>query len=132
MNEQLREKAGLVYNIVESVILAMSVSLMVWLANVVITHGQVLAAHDTKIVFNTGRLDIIENRGSRSLETHVKEDDARIASHDARLTKLEAAVLLLQSTPGELKAIAIEIRGLRDSQDRIEKAIEDHMRASKP
>ena len=127
MSEQLRAKAGMVYNVVESVILAMSVGMMVWVCNVVITHGNVLAAHQAHIDTNSGRLTRIETSGSSGLQSHEAQDNQRIGDHNVRLEKLEAAVIILQATPGELKSIATEMRGLREGQLRIEKALETHM-----
>jgi hypothetical protein len=126
MSETLRAKAGLVYNVVESVILTMSVGLMVWMANVVIAHGNTLAAQGTQIGINSDRLSRIETVGSSGLMSHVKEDDSRVSALDKRLEKLESAVIILQNTPGELKSITMEIRGLREGQLRIEKALEEH------
>jgi hypothetical protein len=127
MNEQLRAKAGLVYNVVESVILAMSVGLMVWACNMIITHGNTLASQGTHIEINTDRLTRIETQGSSGLQSHEKDDNTRISNINNRLEKLELAVIALQATPGELKAISVEIKGLREGQTRIEKALELHM-----
>ena len=128
MNEQLRAKAGLVYNVVETVILAMSVGLMTWMCTIVIAHGNMLASYGTQIQVNSDRIGRIETSGSAGLMTHVKEDDARVGMMDRRIEKLEQAVIILQSAPAELKAIAIEIRNLREGQLRIENAIESHMK----
>ena len=131
MNESTKAKAGLVYNVVESVILAMSVGLMVWLANTVITHGNTLASQGNQIGVNTMRIDRIETTGSPQLVAHESQDDARISAHNARIERLEAAVLILQATPGELKAMTVEMRGLREGQDRILKSLDEHMRNGK-
>lgn len=125
VKEELRAKAGLVYNVVETVILAMSVGLMLWVAKIVVDHGQVLASHSTMLNVSSGRLDVLEARGSRSLETHVREDDARVDDLKNRVTKLESAVLGLASVPNK-------IDNLTDGQKRIERMIEEHMNRSRP
>jgi hypothetical protein len=125
----LKEKAGLVYNVVESVILAMSVGLMIWMCNVVITHGNVLATQGTKIEVNTDRLTRIETQGSSGLMSHVKDDDTRVQAIDRRLEKLESAVIALQTAPGELKAINARLDGIRDGQSRMEKMLDEHLKA---
>src|SRR5512139_17049 len=119
VKEEVRAKAGLVYNVVESVILAMSVGLMVWLANLVIEQGRTLSAHSTMLSVNSGRLDTLEMRGSRPLETHVKDDDSRILDLKNRLEKVESAVLNLATVP-------VKIDNMSDTQKRIERMLEDH------
>lgn len=131
MSEDLRAKAGLVYNIVESVVLAMSVGLMVWMANVVITHGQTLATHGTLLSVLMSKQDKIETKGSDQLQSHVVMDDGRVDVINKRLEKLEAAVLVLQQTPGELKSIGVELRNIRDSQQRLEKLFDEHLKDKK-
>jgi hypothetical protein len=120
-----------VYNVVESVILAMSVGLMVWLSNVVIGHGNTLASQGTQIVVNTGRLDKLESVGSPKLTAHEAMDDRRIDGIDKRIEKLENAVIALQSAPGELKAIGARLDGLQSGQTRIERLFEEHLKATK-
>lgn len=129
MNEETKQKAGLVYNVVESVILAMSVGLMVWLSNVVINHGNTLASQGTQIGVNTGRLDKLETGGSPRLSAHEAMDDRRIEGIDKRLEKLESAVIALQSAPGELKAISARLDALQTGQYRIERLFEEHTKA---
>lgn len=130
MNENLRQKAGLIYNIVESVILLMSVGLMLWMCRIVIDHGNTLASHTTELKADNIRLDRIEVRGSEGLQSHVKEDDTRITDMKSRLDRLESAVIALQSAPGELKAISARLDAMRESQSRIERAIEEHVRSN--
>lgn len=133
VKEEVRAKAGLVYNVVESVILAMSVGLMVWMCNVVISQGQILASHTTMLIADDKRLSEIESAGSKNLISHVKSDDQRVADITARIDKLETAVLALQSTPGELKANSVRLDSLREGQARIEKLLDDYMkRGQKP
>ena len=125
MND-VTQKARSVAAIVESVVLAMSVGLMLWLANVVIAHGNVLSAHSTQIEINTSRLTVLETSGTPGLRAHETEDNTRIGAHAERIVKLENALLVLQATPGTLQGLIIEIRGLREGQARIEKALETH------
>lgn len=109
----------------------MSVGLMVWMANVVIMHGQTLATHGALITVNTGRLEKIESKGSDQLQSHVVMDDGRVDVINKRLEKLENAVLVLQQTPGELKSIGVELRNIRDSQQRLEKLFDEHLKDKK-
>jgi chromosome segregation ATPase len=124
LNENLKAKAGLVYNVVESVILGMSVGLMVWLSNVVITHGQQLARQETRVESVDTRVNRLEIAGSPALVAHEKEDQARIDDIKLRVDKLEAAVIVLQATPGELKAISVSLETLHESQKRIEERLD--------
>ena len=123
MKEETRAKAGLVYNVVESVILAMTVGLNVWLASLVIVHGNVLASHGTQIGINTDAIIRYGATGTPSLATHEKEDKAIAEAHEQRIQKLEQAVISLS----ELKGIAIEIRSLHEGQVRIEEALQKHL-----
>lgn len=124
MKEETRAKAGLVYNVVESVILAMSVGLLCWIGNRVIAHGELLASHTAQITADTIKLDNLDTKGSRGLESATK----RIDEDERRLDKIEAAILSLQTAPGELKAINARLDGIEKGQARIEKSLEDHMR----
>lgn len=126
MNEQLRAKAGLVYNVVESVILAMSVGLTVTGWKMIIQHESALSAQGAVIGMTSSRITKIEDKGSAGLASHVAEDDKRVLEIDRRLEKLEAAVLVLQQTPGELKSISVRLDGIERGQGRIEKALEEH------
>ena len=102
----------------------MSVGLMLWVANLVVEHGKALASHETSLRANESRLTDLENRGSRNLASHVMQDDVSMTAMSDRLGKLESAVVLLQTTPGELKAISVRLEGLREGQLRLEKALE--------
>lgn len=124
MNENLKQKAGLVYNVVESVILAMSVGLMVWVSHVVITHGEQLSRQETKQESFDVRVSRLELVGSPTLIAHEKEDQTRVDDLKVRVDKLEAAVLILQGMPGELKVIAVSLDTLHESQKRIEERLD--------
>ena len=113
-----------IFNVIESVVLAMSVGLMLWVANLAVEHGKALASHETSIRSTDTRLADLENRGSRNLASHVTQDDASMTAMSDRLGKLESAVVLLQTTPGELKAISVRLEGLREGQLRLEKTLE--------
>lgn len=103
-----------------------------WMLSTLLEVVKIQASQGTQIKVNTERIDRVENIGSPQLATHVKDDDTRIAAHQARIEKLEAAVLALQATPGELKAIGVELRNLSEGQHRIEKALEAHMQNERP
>jgi len=125
MAEEVKTRAiANIFNVVESVVLAMSVGLMLWVANLVVEHGKMLASHETSIRAADSRLSELENRGSRNLASHVTQDEQQAMAVTERLSKLESAVLLLQTTPGELKAISVRLEGLREGQLRLEKTLE--------
>ena len=124
MSNDLKEKAGLIYNIVESVVLAMSVGLMVWLANVVIDHGNSLAAHAVRINGLSTQTETIEQHGSRAVETL----SGRVDSIAKQLDEMKASILALQTAPGELKAINIRLDGLKEGQGRMEKMMDEHFK----
>ena len=119
------EKQGAnIFAVVESVVLTMSVGLMLWVANLVVEHGRTLASHDTTLRATDNRLDALETHGSSSLMSHVTQDDAELTAVRARLDKIETAIAALQSTPGELRAIAVRLEGIKETQARIEHALE--------
>ena len=110
----------MVYNIIVSVVLAASVGLTCWTANKVVTLSELVSALKTQADINTGRIDSIEKFGSRTLDSHITSDDARVADIKVRIDKLENAVLSLQSIPGDLKAINVQLDAFRESLSRIE------------
>lgn len=120
MNENLKQKAGLVYNVVESVILGMSVGLMVWVTNTVITQGQHIERISVRQDSVVDRVTRLETVGSPSLIAHERADDTRVLDLTLRIEKVEAAIIVLQATPGELKAISVSLQNLREGQQRIE------------
>ena len=123
------EKASLnLFSVIESVILAMSVGLMLWVANLVVEHGKILASHDTMLKVDNNRLDSLESRGSPGLVAHVVEENAELTAIRARLDKMETAVVALQATPGELRAISVRLEGIKEAQTRMEKALEGVIR----
>lgn len=130
MNEAAKARMSLAYNVVETVILLMSVGLVAWCCTTVIEHGKMLARDDTRIDINTARLDTLETKGSAGLMAHSREDDARVSEIRSRVDKLESAVIALQSAPGELKAINAQLNSLRDGQTRIERLFEDHVKSN--
>ena len=120
------EKPGLnLFNVIESVILAMSVGLMLWVANLVVEHGKLLSSHDTMLKIDDARLDSLESRGSPTLSAHMSEDAAEMSALRLRLDKVEAALLILQSTPSELKAIAVRLESIKEAQTRMEKSLDE-------
>ena len=113
-------RSARIYNVVESVILGMSVLLVAWTAQRVIAYGELLANHSANINTNTGRLSMLEDRGSRGLESHSKTDDQRDVSMGERINKLETALLLLQAVPGEIRSIGTQLDALAEGQRRME------------
>ena len=120
------------FSVIESVILAMSVGLMLWVANLVVEHGKILSSHATMLQIDNSRLDTIESRGSPSLAAHVVEDNAEMSAVRARLDKVESAVVVLQATPGELRAITVRLEGIKEAQTRMEKALDAVAARTKP
>ena len=124
MNDEIKQKAGLIYNVVEAVILGMAVMLNVWNANMVITHGKSIAQQETKSDSMDVRVNRVESSGSPAFLAHEKEDNQRVNDIRNRVEKLETAVLALQATPGELKAIGVSLETLHESQKRIEERLD--------
>jgi hypothetical protein len=112
-----------VFAVVESVILGVCVMLITWTAQTVIVQGKVMASQGTSIEANENRLTSIEDRGSRSLESHMRLDDNRDANMSERVMKIEAAILALQALAGDIKAIGVQLATLHEGQVRIEKQI---------
>lgn len=132
MSEQSKNRAGIIYNVVESVVLLFAVGLTTWTAHTVIAQGNTLASHGAILDANTRRLEQFEVSGSRGLGEHEKEDNARINELNRRVAATEAAVLVLQPTPGKLEVIAVEMKAIREGQARIEKSLEEHMSKTSP
>jgi hypothetical protein len=124
MTDRIRENSGIVYNVVQSVILAMSVLLVCWIGNKVIQQGEILSSLVAKIGDTAVRLEILELHGSRSLETHVKDDDSRVAAIGVRIDKIESAIIALQNAATELKAVNVQLANLKEGQERIERVLE--------
>ena len=112
-----------VYNIVESVILGVIALLVTWTAQTVISQGKLISSHDAALTSSIIRLTSIEDRGSRSLESHSKLDDNRDLNMMERMVKLETAILNLQTIVGEMKALGVQLDALHAGQIRIEKQI---------
>jgi len=112
-----------VYNIVESVILGVIALLVTWTAQTVISQGKLISSHDAALTTSIIRLTSIEDRGSRSLESHSKLDDNRDLNMMERMVKLETAILNLQAIVGEMKALGVQLDALHAGQIRIEKQI---------
>ena len=132
MQQTENNRASKVYNVVESVILAMSVMLTAWTAQRVISYGESLAGHAAQIAINTGRLNSLEDRGSRGLESHSSKDDLRDQQLSERISKLETALTLLQSLPTEMRSINIQLEALGDGQKRMELRLDKNGNGSKP
>lgn len=125
MNENLRAKAGLVYNVVEAVILGMSVLLICWTANTVIDQGKELAQLRTTSNITVSRVDALEQHGSSGLGAHERMDDQWHKDNDRRIATLESAIITLQVATSKLESMSIRIDGLVSGQARIEKQLED-------
>ena len=123
MNTNTSSSGSRVYNIVESVILGVCVLLITWTAQTVIAQGKLLSSHDAALATSISRLTSIEDRGSRSLESHSKLDDNRDMNMMERMVKLETAILNLQAIVGEMKALGVQLDALHAGQIRIEKQI---------
>lgn len=113
------------FNVVESVVLAMSVGLMLWVANLVVEHGRILSSHETLLKVDDTRIDALENRGSSPLNSHVMQSNSEMSALRARVDKVESAVVALQATPGELRAIGVRLDGIKEAQSRMEKSLDD-------
>jgi hypothetical protein len=124
MNERIKESAGIIYNVVISVLLAVSVGLVCWTADKVIEHERELGKLDVRQQDVIAKVDIIETHGSRSLEAHIKDDDTRVAEIKDRVSKVETAILSLQNAATELKAVNVRLDTLKEGEERIERAIE--------
>jgi hypothetical protein len=88
----------MIYNVVESVVLGMSVVMLAWVANKTIAQGEIIAGQHNQLV------------------------DVR-----SRIEKLETATLAAAATPGKLEAVSVRLDNLASGQDRIEKLLEKHL-----
>ena len=125
MNEATKSKAGLVYNVAMTVVTAMMVFGAQWMMTTMLDITKQQAAQGNQIHVNTERLGKIETTGSSGLQSHEMKDETRFTASTDRMEKLEAAGLILQQTPGELKSLAVEMRGLREGQLRIEESLKE-------
>jgi hypothetical protein len=55
------------------------------------------------------------------LEAFTASENVQNADIKERLGKLESAVIVLQSTPGELKALGVQLDSLKDAIQRVER-----------
>ena len=118
----------MIYNVVESVILGMSVGMMLWMSNLVITHGNQISRLTTRDDVVYERIGRLETAGSPTLIAHEKSDDLRVDDMKLRIDKIEAAVIVLQATPGQLKAIEVSLTALHESQQRIESRLDKQVK----
>lgn len=125
MADQTKHKAAMIYNVVESVVLAFAVGLTAWTANTVIDHGNRLAVHSTMLAADGSRLELLEVRGSRSLEIYSKATDARLDKQDVSIAELRSTLI-------EIRAILVRLENIEKSQARIEKNLEEHMNRIAP
>lgn len=114
----------MIYNVIEAVILGMSVLLICWVARTVIDHGQELSTHRTQININTARVGDIDLRGSRATEGLAN----RLDTITKQVDEMRLAIVALQAAPGELKAINVRLDSIKEGQGRIEKQLDEHMR----
>ena len=108
--------------IVQSIILAMSVGLLVWVAALVVKHGEILAAHSVMLPQLDGRVVTLETRGSSALTSHVASDEAIATSTKGRLDKVESSALLVAALQGDVKIIIVRLDDLRLAVQRLEKS----------
>ena len=123
LDEKVRARTT-IFNVVESVVLAMSVGLMLWIANIVVVHGQTLSSLGTMMNVNSSRIVTLEVTGSRPLTDHVGIDETRVSDLKTRIDKLEIAIITLREVPGELKTVNVYLSTLKEGQLRLEKAID--------
>lgn len=128
MNEQGKGTLKIVGGVLQAVITAVIVIMLGIMVNTVILQGNLIAQHSTQFATTADRLLVLEQKGSRSMEVYAAkaEDIAK------RVERLEAAVLVLQTAPGELKAINVRLDMLQESQKRIEQGLKEHMKNGKP
>lgn len=120
-----KTKAGVVREIVETVVLFGACGILAWVTNTVIEQGKFISAHATMLNVNAERILSLETRGSRSLESHEKMDDQRVTDLSKRMDKVEQMMTLLSPLPTKIEYIA-------ESQKRIEKLFEDHLKQRSP
>ena len=123
MSTESNGKNGLIYNIIVTVVLAASIGLTCWTASETVALGKLVSSLNTQVILDAKRIEIIESVGSSTLQAHIQSDDARVVDIKDRLNKEEAALLVLQSTPGELKAINIRLDNLNETLNRVEKQV---------
>lgn len=87
-----------IFNVIEAIIVAMSVGLLCWLAAKVVGLAELVSMHGNQIV--------------------------DIAS---RVNRLETAVLVAAQTPGKLEAVAVRLDHLMEGQRRFERLMEEHL-----
>lgn len=132
MSDGLKQRAGIVYQVTESVILAISVMLVAWTANKVITQGESISSLSSHMSMNQARIDILERNGSAGLQAHEKSDDERVGAIQKRQDRFDATLQQLQSTPGELKAIGARLDSFYDLLSRMERRLDERNNGAKP
>ena len=122
MNAETKEKAGLIFNITESVVVAIMVYMTTKIMANQIQHGEELAAHRTQLAISTGRIETIDTKGSRAVESMGSE----ISNINKQMIEMRTAIITLQTAPGELKAMNVRLENLVEGQKRIERQLEEH------
>lgn len=108
-------------NLVHMVFSGVCTAMLIWLGNTVISHGNTLAKQGQAISEQDRRLESMEFRGSTALDSHIKVADER-------LNKLEASVMEAQKLLSEIKAIGVRLDAIKESQLKMERSLEEHMR----
>lgn len=96
--QQIKERAGTIYTVVEAVVLAISVILVGWTANKCIWISEIVSMHGNQIVDVSRRVD-----------------------------KLEAAALLSATVPGRIDALNARMDAFAEGQKRIELLLQQHI-----
>lgn len=113
----------MIFNVAESVVVAVMVYMTTRIVNTQILHGEELASHRTEIRNIDSRVENIDMKGSRAVESLTVE----VGTIKREMIEVRQAITILQTAPGELKAINVRLDGLVDGQKRIEKALDEHM-----
>lgn len=91
------------FELVMSLLMAICLGLSTWCLYTLVTHGEVLAGLKVTVAKNTQRLDIIEARGSPTMEAHEKEQKALEAAQAERIAKLESSMSSIQVSIASLQ-----------------------------
>jgi hypothetical protein len=122
MNNNMETKKLKLFEIVISLLLAITTAMSTWACWTITQHGESLSAHRIQIGTNTERLAILESAGSPGLKAHEREDDARELAAVERIAKLEQSMVAVNAG---FAAVQRELGKIDAKLDNIETALRD-------
>lgn len=113
---------GAIYRAVSNTALAATIAILAWTVRTVVTHGEAIAVLQTQETTTSRDIREIQSVGSVGLQTHMKDDDNRVATMKDEIRELRSWIVPMQSLPAK-------IDNLVEGQKRLEAAMAEQRAA---